>query len=145
MSKTLELLDSYKKASGIKSDNAAALALGVTRSSVSAWRHGKNRPDPETVESMARAAGLNPARWVPLIEAERAHSPAARATWLRLAGAACLCFTLLTPTQSRASESAQLSTITHRLCICESLAMGAEPSFQAQLLSVGEQFHIILG
>jgi transcriptional regulator with XRE-family HTH domain len=88
MSHTVELLDRYKKAAGLKSDNAAALTLGVTRSSVSAWRHGKNRPEPETVEAMARAAGLSAAKWVPLIEAERAKTQEARATWLRIAGTA---------------------------------------------------------
>lgn len=114
MKHTVELLDRYKKAAGLKSDNAAAITLGVTRSTVSAWRHGKNRPDPETVEAMARAAGLNAAKWVPLVESERAKTQEARATWLRIAGAACMFMALLT--QSRGTASAQdcYATITQQ-------------------------------
>ena len=105
MNRTIELLDAYKQAQGITSDNQAAIALGVTRSAVSGWRNGHNHPEPDTVDTMCKAAGREPARWVPLIEAERARSPAAKATWLRLAGAACLCIALLTPTRTHASGS----------------------------------------
>ena len=88
MKKTIELLNAYKNATGCKSDNAAAEKLGVQRATVSKWRNGIGHPEANTVEAMARAAGLSTAKWVPLIEAERARTQEARATWLRIAGTA---------------------------------------------------------
>ncbi len=121
MSHTVELLDRYKKAAGLKSDNAAALTLGVTRSSVSAWRHGKNRPEPETVEAMAKAAGLSAAKWVPLIEAERAKTQEARATWLRIAGTAATLLLVLGGTlKLHAEVYSTHCKIRARVYICES-------------------------
>lgn len=88
MNKTIELLDAYKDATGCKSDNAAAERLGVQRATVSKWRNGIGHPEANTVETMARTAGRSAAKWVPLIEAERARTQQARATWLRVAGTA---------------------------------------------------------
>lgn len=88
MSHALELLDKYKKACSLASDNACAASLGVSRQAISKWRHGENHPDADSIEAMC-AATLEPvARWLPLIEADRARSPAARKVWLRLAQAA---------------------------------------------------------
>ena len=88
MNKTIELLDAYKDATGCKSDNAAAERLGVQRATVSKWRNGIGHPEANTAETMARTAGRSAAKWVPLIEAERARTQQARATWLRIAGTA---------------------------------------------------------
>ena len=88
MKKTIELLNAYENATGCKPDNAAAEKLGVQRATVSKWRNGIGHPEANTVEAMARAAGLSTAKWVPLIEAERARTQEARATWLRIAGTA---------------------------------------------------------
>lgn len=85
MNASLELLDRYKKAKGIAADNAAAEALGITRATVSGWRHEKSHPDAESVARMCETTGENVAHWLPLIEAARARTPEARKVWLRLA------------------------------------------------------------
>jgi len=85
MNATINLLDKYKKACSIASDNACAGSLGVSRQAVSKWRNGENHPDADVVEKMCEATGERLARWLPLIEAERARSPGARRAWLRLA------------------------------------------------------------
>jgi transcriptional regulator with XRE-family HTH domain len=85
MSHTIELLDKYKKACSLASDNACAASLGVSRQAISKWRHGENHPDADSIEAMCSATGESVARWLPLIEADRARSPAARKVWLRLA------------------------------------------------------------
>ena len=85
MNASLDLLDRYKKAKGIAADNAAAEALGITRATVSGWRHEKSHPDAESVARMCEATGENVAHWLPLIEAARARTPEARKVWLRLA------------------------------------------------------------
>jgi transcriptional regulator with XRE-family HTH domain len=85
MNAAINLLDKYKKACSIASDNACAGSLGVSRQAVSKWRNGENHPDADVVEKMCEATGEPLARWLPLIEAERARSPGARRAWLRLA------------------------------------------------------------
>lgn len=85
MNATIELLDRFKKARGLTSDNAAAGELGVGRAAVSKWRRGDGHPDADSIEAMCAASGEAVARWLPLIEADRARSPAARKVWLRLA------------------------------------------------------------
>ena len=85
MNAGLTLLDRYKKAKGIGADNAAAIELGLTRATVSGWRHGKSHPDAESVSVMCEGAGESVAHWLPLIEADRARTPEARKVWLRLA------------------------------------------------------------
>jgi len=85
MSSTIILLDKYKKACSLASDNACAVSLGITRSTVSLWRQGKSHPEADTVERMCEATNEPFARWLPLIEAERARTPSARKAWLRLA------------------------------------------------------------
>lgn len=85
MSATTDLLDGYKKARNITSDNACAGALNVTRQAVSKWRNGEAHPDADSVARMCEASGESVARWLPLIEAERARNPEARKVWLRLA------------------------------------------------------------
>ena len=88
MPATIALLDKYKEACSLASDNACAASLGLTRSAVSLWRQGKGHPDADSVERMCTATGESLAHWLPLIEADRARSPAARKVWLRLAQAA---------------------------------------------------------
>ena len=88
MTATIELLDKYKKACAITSDNACAVSLDVTRSTVSGWRLGKSHPDADSVERMCVASDQPVGKWLHLIEAERARTPEARRVWLRLAQAA---------------------------------------------------------
>ncbi|WP_126537674.1 DUF3693 domain-containing protein [Aerosticca soli] len=85
MNASLVLLDRYKKALNIGADNAAAESLNITRATISGWRHGKSHPDAESVARMCEVTGEPLAKWLPLIEAERARSPEARKVWLRLA------------------------------------------------------------
>lgn len=118
MNASLDLLDRYKKAKNVGSDNAAAEALGITRATVSGWRHEKSHPDAESVARMCEATGENVAHWLPLIEAARARTPEARKVWLRLAqmaAAVALTVGVATPpstahaeTQNRAHNSGTL-------------------------------------
>lgn len=85
MSSTIDLLDKYKNACTLGSDNACAVKLGVSRQAVSKWRNGENHPDAETVAQMCDATGEPLAFWLPLIEAERARTPGSKKVWLRLA------------------------------------------------------------
>ena len=85
MTATLDLLDSYKRARKITSDNACAVDLGITRATVSRWRNQLGHPEADSVSLMCERMGEPLARWLPLIEAERARSPEAKKVWLRLA------------------------------------------------------------
>ena len=149
MTNVEKMLDKWEEVCAIPSDNAAAKRLGINRQAIHGWRTGQSYPTGEHVLQIAEEMHEPPENWLLMVQADRARSDKSKAAWARLAAragiAACLCCALLTPAQSRANDEARLSTITHRLFICESLAMGAESSFQAQLLSVGEQFHIISG
>lgn len=88
MNNTNKLLDNYKKVCLLASDNAAAERLGLTRATLSGWRHEKSHANAEAVEKMCTAIGEPVRQWLPLIEAERARTPADRKVWLRLAQAA---------------------------------------------------------
>ncbi|HEV7122463.1 MAG TPA: hypothetical protein VGN24_03440 [Rhodanobacter sp.] len=86
MSATIKLLDNYKKVCSLATDSAAADALGVTRGAVHLWKKGSSHPDAVSIEKMCNATREPLRTWLPLIEAERAHSPQAKRVWLRLAG-----------------------------------------------------------
>ena len=90
MNSTIKLLDKYREVCLLTSDNAVAVKLGLSRSAVSLWRGGKGHPEADSVEKMCLATGEPLAHWLPLIEAERARSPAARRAWLRLAQVAAV-------------------------------------------------------
>lgn len=87
MSATLFLLDKYKAACSLPSDNQAALKLGISRSTISAWRKGRNEAEPENVELMAKACGLDVEEWVLRVQAERDGkiNPKRAQVWLRCA------------------------------------------------------------
>ena len=111
MSATIKLLDSYKKVCSLESDNQAAIKLRISRATVSAWRKERNHPDADSVERMCVALGEPVAKWLPLIEAERARTPAAKQVWLRLAQAAAvvvLAFGLDVHTAKAASAHAEI-------------------------------------
>lgn len=88
MNSAIKLLDKYVEVCGCENDSEAARALKVRPSAVNNWRHDRAKPDAESIERMCEATGEPLARWLPLIEAERARSPGARQAWLRLASAA---------------------------------------------------------
>ena len=83
MSSAIELLECFKTAKGITSDNGAAIALGTGRQTVSNWRTGSNHPSPAMIEKMAEGARENALKWALRIEAERTKSSADRKAWLR--------------------------------------------------------------
>jgi transcriptional regulator with XRE-family HTH domain len=87
MQATIILLDKYKSCRSIDSDLACAKSLSVGRAAVSKWRNGSGHPDADSVEKMCDAIGEPLRAWLPLIEAERARTPAIAKVWLRLAQA----------------------------------------------------------
>jgi transcriptional regulator with XRE-family HTH domain len=87
MNATIKLLDKYKAACSIPSDNACAERLKVSRQAVSKWRNEQAHPDADSVEKMCDSIHEPLRAWLPLIEAERARSPAVKQVWLRLAQA----------------------------------------------------------
>jgi len=73
MYKTTELLDLIKAEYKLPSDYALAKKLGLTRSSVSTLRNGKNFPSTDTAYKMAQLLYLNPLKVVCSCELERAE------------------------------------------------------------------------
>jgi len=104
MSATTDLFDGYKARKGFTSDNAAATALGVGRATASCWRTGIRHPSASLVQKMCEATGESVAKWLPMIEAERAATAADRKVWLRLAAtAAAASVAILAPLLTRMS------------------------------------------
>lgn len=85
MNSTIILLDKYRASCSLKSDNACAVSLGIGRAAVSKWRNGTGHPEADSIERMCKATGEPIAKWLPLIEAERARTPEAKKVWLRMA------------------------------------------------------------
>ncbi len=88
MTNTIKLLDKYRQICALNTDMAAAAKLGLGRSAISAWRKGDRHAEADTVEIMCKAINEPLRQWLPLIESERARSPAIAKVWLRLAQAA---------------------------------------------------------
>lgn len=109
MPAAIELLDKWKKARSLASDNAASAALHVTRQAVSGWRTGATRPEAHTVERMCADLGEPVGAWLARIESERARSEADRRVWAKLArelgAAAVLAVAALTPYHASAAAS----------------------------------------
>jgi transcriptional regulator with XRE-family HTH domain len=87
MNHTNILLDKYREVCSLRTDMAAAAKLGVGRGTVSAWRHGNRHAEPESVEAMAKAAGLDAEEWVLRVQADRESTvnPKRAQVWLRCA------------------------------------------------------------
>lgn len=113
MSATIKLLDKYKQVCSLSSDSACADSLGVTRGAVHLWKKGSSHPDAVSVEKMCNAIKEPLRSWLPLIEAERAHSPAAKKVWLRLAqAAAAVALTIgVMPTHAAAVETLRAAAL----------------------------------
>ncbi|MFA4228488.1 DUF3693 domain-containing protein [Xanthomonas perforans] len=84
MSQSYDLFCRWKHVQKIQSDNAGAIALGVTRAAVSSWKKGKNA-EIQFIERMAHDIGDNPETWSALVMAERSNSEDERAAWKRIA------------------------------------------------------------
>lgn len=84
MSQSYDLFCRWKHVKKIQSDNAGAIALGVTRATVSTWKQGKNA-EIQYIEQMALDIGDSPETWCALVMAERSNSEAEKAAWARIA------------------------------------------------------------
>jgi len=84
MSQSYDLFCRWKHVKKIQSDNAGAIALGVTRATVSSWKQGKNA-EIQYIEQMALDIGDSPETWSALVMAERSNSDAEKAAWQRIA------------------------------------------------------------
>jgi len=72
MSITTELLDRWKAAKNIESDNQAAIKLGLGRATVSRWRHDEQtEASAETVKRMAEELQEDPTAYVLMAEAKK--------------------------------------------------------------------------
>jgi len=78
------LLDKYKKACSLASDNACAESLGLHRASISEWRRGKSWPSEEHIVALAKAAGEDAGMWLLSVHAERTAPGPVQKEWLRL-------------------------------------------------------------
>ncbi len=85
MTASIKLIDDYRQQLSIKTNRELAKKLRVTDGSVSNWMNGRNQPDAESIMKMCAALGESPAKWLTLVEAERAKTPAARKAWLQVA------------------------------------------------------------
>lgn len=83
MKKTNDLLDAVKSRYGLPSDYALAAKLGMTRSMVSGYRHGKSRLGDDAALRVAELLELDAGFVFACMEAERAQTEAARKVWKR--------------------------------------------------------------
>lgn len=78
---TTKLLDAWKARKGIASDNAAGIALGAKRQTVSTWRNGKAHASPAFAAKMAADLGLDELAVLAAIEADRTYNGDDRRVW----------------------------------------------------------------
>lgn len=91
---TVRLLDAWKAKKAITSDNQAALALKISRASVSGWRLGKSHAKPSHAAVMAKELGLDELSVLAAIEADRAHEGDDRRVWQKHGRAAFMALVL---------------------------------------------------
>ncbi|PRG56869.1 helix-turn-helix transcriptional regulator [Burkholderia gladioli] len=82
MRTTIEWLDAVKAKLDLPSDYAAAKVLGVTRSTVSAYRNGKSTFDEDTCFRVAEILDVRAFEVVAATHAERARDDRHRAFWM---------------------------------------------------------------
>lgn len=118
MSASYDLFCRWKHVQKIQSDNAGAIALGVSRATVSLWKQGKNA-EIHYVERMAVDIGDSPEMWSAVVMAERSNSADEKAAWSRiaqkLASVAMLVMVAVgfggTPTAARASGFEEVGNV----------------------------------
>lgn len=84
MSASYDLFCRWKYVQKIDSDNAGAIALGVSRGTVSLWKQGKNA-EIQLIEKMAGDIGERQDLWAARVMAERSSSEEERGAWKRIA------------------------------------------------------------
>lgn len=82
MKSTLEYLEEAKNAKGIKSDNAFALSIGITRSSISNLKNNRNVMDDFTCIQIAGILGVNPMEIIAAANYEREKVGERKDFWL---------------------------------------------------------------
>lgn len=80
-----DVLDRAKKAQKVQSDYKLSLTVGISESSLSAYRHGRNLPDEINCKKLAAAMGEDPALLTVEMQALRAKTEEARAIWVDIA------------------------------------------------------------
>lgn len=112
MTELNKLLDKIKETRSLASDNALAIALGVTRGSVSNWRHGKNYPDTVQCATIAGFTGEPLNKVLGIVGEARAISREEKAVWRRLAAMAAALALLVgaIPLPGHAEQSSQQAT-----------------------------------
>jgi len=102
-----KLLDKAREMRSLPSDNALAIAMGVSRQRVSAWRHGTNYPDPVACAQLSDLTG-QPLNYVLGVVGEaRALSKEEKQVWRRLAQVAAIALVAIAPTFLQASDMAK--------------------------------------
>lgn len=81
-----DLLAAVRAAQGLPSNYALARFLNVPEKTVQRWNVGANAPDDAMAARLAELAGFDADMVVASMHAERAHEPAERARWERIAG-----------------------------------------------------------
>lgn len=84
MSESYDLFCRWKYVKKIDSDNAGAIALGISRGTVSLWKQGKNA-EIHLIEKMADDIGERKDLWAARVMAERSSSEQERGAWKRIA------------------------------------------------------------
>lgn len=82
MKTTLDYLEEAKNAKGIKSDNAFALSIGITRSGMSGIRNKKTTMDDYTCIQIAGMLGINPMEVIAAANYEREKAGDKKEFWL---------------------------------------------------------------
>ena len=87
MNITLKLLDDWKAANNIESDNQAALRLGLGRQAISRWRNEDREAEDATVVRLAKDLHRDADPYLIAIAQKRASTPELKSALARLAKA----------------------------------------------------------
>ena len=104
------LLDQCKDAANATSDNQLAAALGVGRSTISNYRHGRALPDTVVCATIAGLSGQPLAKVLGIIGEARAITREEKAVWRKLAATAALLAVMVFPALSERAHAAQAAS-----------------------------------
>jgi len=76
-----DLLDEAKQKTKIESDNALAKRMGVTRTTISYYRHNKSKPDIYAISRLADLTGRPIQQIIALVEIEKEQPEEKRKYW----------------------------------------------------------------
>lgn len=95
-----EVLDRAKTQRGFTSDNQLAIALGISRSAVSAWRKHAKAPSIEYCEKLANFSGLTLQQVHGIAQAGTAISAKEKRLWQQFAAALFVSIAITLPAQA---------------------------------------------